>query len=222
MPFFAAIRQDEYPATGDTQCIAVHIPAGDEYKMLLAGFLAFLTDVNSYADPESAQADGVAATFDEGYSLTNWDGCGVPPECEAMESNVILFGATAIHTIGNNLAMTIDAAQRFNSYWNQNPAANGDSFNWLVWFEIGNYKYRVTWQRTTGSGQSRFDVDAPEGNVETNTIEMYGTLAANQVTTGLFSITERGQCEISMTITGKNASSSGYLARVISVEIWRY
>jgi len=222
MPGFAPIRQDEYPATDETQCIAVYIPAGDEYKALLAGFIAMLSDVYSYEDPTSAQADGIAATFDEGYSLCNWDGCGVPPECLSMNTNFVLFPATATVKTGNALALVIDATARLNSYWQQNPSASTDKFSWDVWLDRGEYAFRWTYMRTTGSAIINLQISDQSGIIENTNHDMYGTTLANQIFTGSFTAPEGGETEIGMLVNGRNASNTtAYLNRTVLLEIWK-
>lgn len=75
MPFFAVIQQDQYPATDETQCIGVIIPAGDEYKALLAGMLNFPADPLNYAEPDTPQAEGVAASWSDAIATIDWTGC---------------------------------------------------------------------------------------------------------------------------------------------------
>lgn len=75
MPTFAVIQQDQYAATDDTQCIQIIIPAGDEYKALLAGMLQLPGNPLNYASPESAQAEGVAAAWDDAIAAIDWSGC---------------------------------------------------------------------------------------------------------------------------------------------------
>jgi len=222
MPFVQPIRQDEYPATDELQCIAVHIPAGDEYKALLAGFIALLTDVYSYDDPESFQADGIAATFDEGYSLTNWDGCNNPPECLNMNSLITLFPSNAAVKTGNALVLVVDATARINSYWQQNPSASTDKFSWDVWMDRGLYSFRWTYMRTTGSAIINLQISDAGGVAENTSWDMYGTTLANQVFTGSFTLTEGGQTEIGMLVNGRNASNTtAYLNRTVMLEIWK-
>jgi len=197
MPFFQAIRQDEYPATDETQCIAVHIPAGDEYKALLAGFIAFLTDINSYQDPESAQADGVAATFDEGYSLTNWDGCGVPPECEQMSTSVILLPDMASVTSGATPAWVVNTSASLGGYWQASPALTGDALFWQFFLSPGRYNLDMTYNRTTANGKVDLKTYDPDGNlVSTISVDMRGAAQLNTVAGGSFDMPIGGRVKL--------------------------
>jgi len=79
MPYFPPIQQEQYPATDETQCLQIFIPAGDEFKALLAGLMVAASDVNNYANPLSAEADGLAAIWDNAYSQIDWASpCGEP------------------------------------------------------------------------------------------------------------------------------------------------
>jgi len=75
MPYFPPIQQDQYPATDEVQCVTIYIPAGDEFKALLAGLISLAANIMNYANPESAQTDGLAAVWDEAYSYNDWSGC---------------------------------------------------------------------------------------------------------------------------------------------------
>lgn len=224
MPFFAAIRQDEYPATDETQCIAVHIPAGDEYKALLAGFIAFLTDTASYLDPDSAQADGIAATFDEGYSLTNWDGCGIPPECNQVSSELFLSPLNMDVIAGNSVAQTIATAQRFNVVYAQTAAALNQHLRAHRWLAAGDWSYRITAVKNNASGILTFEVTDSDGDQSfITTHDFYNSTAQNnQFFTGGFTIAVDGDTTLSFKSLSKNGSSSNYQQNITCLEMWKY
>jgi len=208
MPFFSAIRQDEYPATDETQCIAVHIPAGDEYKALLAGFLAFLTDVNSYLEPESAQADGIAATFDEGYSLTNWDGCGVPPECNEMNSNYWLMPDRASVISGATPTWVSDTASSLGGYFQQTPALTGDSYRWDFFLASGKYNIDMVYFRNTGNGKGDLKIyDASLTLITTIALDLRGTAQRNTVGGGSFDNPTSGRVRVEWNGTGTTGAT---------------
>jgi len=221
MPFFAAIRQDEYPATDETQCIAVHIPAGDEYKALLAGFIAFLTDVNSYEDPESAQADGIAATFDEGYSLTNWDGCGVPPECEQMNSNIILYPDFASVTSGATPAWTSQTGSSLGGVWLTTPALTGDTLQWDFYLGSGKYNIDLVFQRATANGKVNLKVYDPALTLlATIGVDLRGAVQFNTILGGSFDLPTSGLIRVEM--QGNGTSGTTFNRPVQRIVIDRY
>lgn len=208
MPFFAPIRQDEYPATDETQCIAVHIPAGDEYKALLAGFIAFLTDVNSYLDPESAQADGVAATFDEGYSQTNWDGCDIPPECEKMNSSIILFPDRASVTSGAVVSWVSNTASSLAGYFQQSPALTGDAMRWDFYLAPGRYNIDMIYLRGTANGKGDLKIYDPSLTLlATIPLDLRGAAQNNTVGGGSFDLPEGGRIRVEWNGTGTTGAT---------------
>jgi hypothetical protein len=216
MGSFAQIRQDEYPATDELQCIAVHIPAGDEYKALLAGFIAFLTDVNSYEDPESAQADGVAATFDEGYAQTNWDGCDQPPECIKMDTSLIVFPADFFVNSGNAFVWVSATAQELAGYWLQNPGQTADQWRVSRWFAPGVWEYQITYVRQTSAGKATFYITPDFATFPVSTtVDFRGTAANNQRFSGSFTIPATGGKYI-IGMDGTGASSGAGFGRPIS------
>jgi len=220
MGTFAPIRQDEYPATDELQCIAVHIPAGDEYKALLAGFIAFLTDVYSYEDPDSAQADGVAATFDTGYSATNWDGCGIPPECEQMSTSVILLPDMAIVNSGAAVSWVSSTTSSLGGYFQQSPALTADAYYWLIYLAPGVYEWAMTFLRGTANGKGDIKVYDGDGSVVVTTpTDLRGAALSNAVLGSTFTLPLGGEIKIEWNGTG--TSGATFIRPVQRVVVWK-
>jgi len=223
MGYFAPIRQDEYPATDETQCVVVYIPAGDEYKALLAGFVAMLSDPYSYEDPLSAQADGIAATFDQGYSQINWNGCGIPPECYEVTTNILLIPINMTVASGNGVIQTIDTAQRFNTTYQQNAPVQFQALSSRQWMASGEWAYRITGLRQSGSGILTFAIDDSDGdNALTTTHDFYNaSTQRNHFFTGTFTLAVSGDTGINFETNSKHASSSGYANLITCLEMWK-
>lgn len=225
MPYVPPVQQDEYNATVDLQCISVYIPDGDEYKALLAGFIALLSDVRMYADPDSVQAEGIAATFDEGFVATNWDGCGVPPECEQMGTEITVSPITMDVQVGNAITANFTASgQRDNVAYAQSAAINGQLIDTLRYMSAGSWRYRITSIRTPASGILQIRVTSPvHGAMLNNNHDLYvaGANQTNQYQTGTFTVIDNERCSISLAANGKNASSAGYSLFISWVEMWR-
>jgi len=221
MGYFTPIRQDEYPATDDLQCLQVYIPAGDEYKALLAGFIAFLTDARSYEDPDSAQADGIAAVFDTGYSMIDWDGC--PPEESGMSSQVLLFPINMTVASGNAVLQVIDTAQRMNGYYQQNAAVINQALDGYLYLPEGEWSYRLTCVKTAGSGILSLHIDDADGDSALSaTHDFYNaSTQRNQFFTGTFTLPVSGRTFIGYETNSKHASSSGYLQQITCLEMWK-
>jgi len=209
MGTFAQIRQDDYPATDELQCIAVHIPAGDEYKALLAGFIALLTDIRSYVDPDSAQADGIAAVFDEGYAQTNWDGCGIIPECQQMNSNIILYPDRASVTSGAVPGWVAQTGSTLGGVWLPAPALTGDSMRWDFYLAAGQYNIDMIYQRATNNGKGDLKIyDDTLTLITTIAIDLRGAAAFNQVSGGSFDNPTSGRIRVEWNGTGASSGSS--------------
>jgi len=222
MGYFSPIRQDEYPATDELQCLQVYIPAGDEYKALLAGFIAFLTNTASYEDPDSDQADGIAAVFDTGYAQIDWEGCQ-PPEDRSMSSQVLLFPLNMTVASGNAVLQTIDTAQRLNCYYQQNPAVINQALDGYLYLAAGDWSYRLTCVKTAGSGILTLHIDDADGDSALNANHDFynSTTLRNQFFTGTFTLPVAGQTFIGFETNSKTGASSGYLQQVTCLEMWK-
>lgn len=221
MPYFASIRQDEYPATDELQCIPVYIPAGDEYRALLAGFLALLTDVRNYEDPESAQAEGIASVFDDAYTQINWDGCGVPPECDQMNSSIILFPDLSSVSNGAAFIWVSDTASSLGGYYTQQPAATDDQCRWYFYLAPGRYAFYMFYLRNTNNGRGDLKVyDTTAALISTTAIDMRGAVQRNTISTGSFDLPEGGRIHIDWDGTG--SSGAGFIRPMQRIWIEKY
>lgn len=222
MPYFPAIRGEQYPATDQTQCISVYIPEGDEFKALLAGLIAIAIDPANYDDPESAQADGLAAVWDEAYTQINWDGCGVPPECISMQKEYLFFATTA-NISGSAYVFSAQTNARFGGVWVQSTPSNGDSMIWSRTMAPGAWYYRMTYLRNTSNAIARLRIGSSSGGanlIDTN-IDLYGAAAINTAATGSFTMLAQDEMNIRVNANGKNASSSNYNLPLQSLELWQ-
>lgn len=221
MPYFAPIQQDNYPATDEIQCVAVYIPAGDEYKALLAGFVALLSQVDSYADPDSAQADGIAAVFDTGYASINWDGCGIPPECEGMDSEITIFPGSMGLVSGTAFSTVVTAAALHNYSSEITPSANGNARRSYRYMEAGTWHYRLTGATVTNGCALQITVVDPDGTLHVlPSINMRSAATVwNVVFTGTFTLNQAGLTEI---FFGVGAGTTGGFRDLLTLlEMWR-
>lgn len=212
MPYFPAIQQDQYPATDETQCVQIIIPAGDEFKALLAGLMVSAADVNSYADPLSPQADGLAAVWDTAYSEIDWNGCPVIynyPTIDLFAFMSSTSSGTWTFTAQTNLPFPF-----FMQSPTTLPSSSGHRIRCSFGAPAGNYQYTGVFFRTTLSGIADIDLTQSNGNtVVTNilsAVDLYGA-SLRAIITGTFTIPDDGQYEIQVkTGTTKNPSSGGY------------
>lgn len=223
MPTISNFFQDAYPATDELQCITVYIPAGDEFKWLLAGLLRLPSLATSYQDPESEQAQGLADVWRDGYDLTDWEGCVNPVNVGAL-SRTTLWHRWATVTTGNPIQVLTTTAQEFNVVARQNPpGANDDSYQ-DVWLPEGEYSMRVLYIRGTSNGiltvvfQHQPDLTTV---VPINMVDLYGVAANNQILTATFTLTQPGHYKVYFVTQGKNPSSSNYYIQITCTEIWK-
>jgi len=222
--FSGILHSEQYPATVATQCVMVVIPEGEEYLRLLAALLDIPGTPDSYDEPDSAQTDGLCFAWDEAYFLTDWLDCGEPPGDLPMNTSEVLFPATAIVTQGNAHTQLLNIAQRLATYYQQNPPAQFDTWNWQRFLAAGNYAYRLTGVKTATSAIATLQVRPhPTGTaVLSVTHDFYAAANTfNSVFTGTFTIPTSGNWDIVLAATSKNASSTNYNIPITVMEIWR-
>jgi len=223
MPYFPVIQSEQYPATDELQCVSVYLPAGDEYKALLAGFFSLLCNPNSYDDPESAQVDGLVAVFDTAYSEINWNGCGIPPECENVNTRVDLWTRFA-RTNGYTLSYRVQTDHPFAHAIPAVTAAINDQMIHDVWLAEGTYEYRLSYIALTNS--AIVDIHLSQigvGIIDTivTGLDLYGANLVNQVYSGTFDVPADDDYFIVMTATGKRVASSGYQMNTTVQTMWK-
>jgi len=212
MPYFPPIQQDQYPATDETQCLQIIIPAGDEFKALLAGLMVSAADVNNYADPSSAAADGLAAIWDQAYSEIDWTGCPVIYNFPTID----LFAFMNSNS-GGTWTYTAQATQPFGFFMQgptSLPSSSGHRIRCAFRAPAGDYAYTGVYFATTLSGIATIDLTRSNGaTVVTNilsSVDLYGA-SVRTIITGTFTIPSDGDYEIQVkTGTTKNGSSGGY------------
>lgn len=212
MPYLPPIQQEQYPATDETQCVKVIIPAGDEFKALLAGLMVSASDVNNYANPESAQADGLAAIWDEAYSQIDWTGC---EEVTVYNYPTIdLFCFLAQSFVGS-FTYTANASSPF-GYYMQSPTTLPSSSGWTmrntVRLPAGDYVYAGNYIQTSNSGIADINLIRAGSVVATivDNRDLYGAFS-RQLVTASFTVSLDSEYQIEVrTDTSKNVSSTGY------------
>lgn len=223
MPNISNFYQDAYPATDQLQCITIYIPAGDEFKWLLAGLLRLPATESSYQDPDSEQAQGLADIWREGYDLTDWGGCMNNNEL-SEQARVTLWHKWSQVYVGNALQENIDALCVFSVFWRQNTAALGDSSYQDMSLGPGNYQCRVLAQKLSNNGKLTLlaanETTFYQEFIFTDADLYNASTLRNQVLTASFTLDERVD-RLYIMCGAKNASSSGYAIPLTQIEIWR-
>lgn len=220
----AQIRQDQYPATDETQCIKVYLPVGDEFKQLLAGLISVPCRIENYEDPESAQSDGLMSVWQDAYLQTDWNGCGTAPECQNMNSEITLSPLNMLIGAGNALTRVANSTQLDSVYYHQSPAVNNQLLAANRFMAKGDWSYRLVGWKAADSGILELTIfEGGVYNALTVTSDFYNaTNSANHYVAGDFQIDHDGLHSIQFKTTGKNASSSAYLQRITTFEAWRW
>jgi len=190
MPYFPPIQEDQYPATDETQCIEIIIPAGDEFKALLAGLMVSASDVNNYADPLSAAADGLAAIWDEAYSQIDWNGCNVIDGMPQID----LFAINAVPLAGaGTLTYNASATLPF-GYSMSNANTNLFGMENPIFLRAGEYAYDGWSSLTTGGGNTNVAITDGASVIDTivTALNQAGTFGTRVHSTGTFTIPSDG------------------------------
>lgn len=224
MPYFPPIQEEQYPATDETQCITVIIPAGDEYKALLAGLIVSASDVNNYANPDSAAADGQAAIWDTAYSQINWLGCyGMISD----EVNYDLWGRDALNNTANPTAVTINNNQIYNYYaMIPSPAINQQMFWNYIDLVPGSWQLTVDYVKRSDAAILEFDFSDMAGigdhNIDiASTLDCYGAITLNLQATRSFTVVVADSYRFVISANSKNVASSNYNIPISKVNLRR-
>lgn len=222
MPYIAPIISEQYPATDQTQCITIYIPAGDEFKALAAGLLAIAANALNYDDPDSAQADGLAAVWDDAYSQIDWEGCVLPSQIGAQD-NVLLMQQFAAILSGNAFAFVV--TNQMGGYALQNPAANNDS--WVhngIRLRTGLWRLRCFYARQAAGGRINLTLNNADGgaDITLTSIDTYNAATLyNQRLDQDFTVTEEATYELIGTMSDGSGPGSTYAAWVTAFNLFR-
>lgn len=215
MPYFGAWRQDQYPAEDQLICQTIWLPVGDEYRAQLAGVLSLLADVNSYEDPESAQADGIAAVWDTANAQIVWEECLTS---QWLLGNVRVYPEQAIAVSGAALAWADVAGQACGGIFRQTTGAINDKLTFNVALKAGGYALVVHGNKNSSRGIQTVKLDG----VAQGTFDWYNaTLQLNQTQNTVISIADDGLYELTSEMNSKNAASSGYTLQINYIDFLR-
>lgn len=214
-----SFQQDQYTATEATRCIQIYIPDDDSYMALLGGLLALAANVANYADPESTQAEGVAAIWYDAYIQSDWEGCVVPIDWK--QSRQLVFPETMDSWFGSVVWNQYPSQERAGIWFIPNNASNTNYVKFdRITLRAGSYICRMMGQTMSTAGIATIDVN---GTDET-TIDMYSAaLAINAVkTSGVFTIPADITCPFHIRMKGKNGSASQNSLSFNWIEFDRY
>lgn len=222
MPNISNFFQDAYPATDELQCLQIYIPAGDEFKWLLAGLLRLPSMESSYQEPDSEQAQGLADIWREGYDLTDWSGCTMPDEW-GFQDRFYLAGAFVENNAGN--AVTSGFFTSAGLVYFQSPASAGNEARYRN-IRLRAGKYVMKWQ--VGRSNQVAIVDVFLSGV-LNSLYVWSNLDLyfnsgvflDVFTSAEFEVPEDDEFTLIFDIEGKNALSGNYNVYFSGIEIRR-
>jgi len=217
-------NEEQYAATPDVRCIKVYIPDDDSYVPLLGGLLALAGIPENYLNIDTAQAEGVADVWKTAYLQTDWLGCGTPPECEHVDSAIVIPANSLTVLTGNALGTFIQASQAFNFAAFQNPPASGtDELRTFRYMAAGDWSYRITGLKTNASGKLTFQIVEADGTITTvATLDFYAAATTfNTIFSGTFSMGSSGKTQIYFGAAGNTSPSGGFRRDMTMIELWR-
>jgi len=175
----------------------------------------------SYADETEREAETDVTAADVGKFARQLDDNSIWMLIDDSPVTWIAVGASASYpktftmwhdqslvTTGNALRLSVNTNQPYNRYVDQNAPANGDVSHNGFLIAAGTYTLKFLAIRETDAG--KLDVSIDGGSV-VGTIDFYGTLAWGQIySIASVVISSGGYHKLTMTVNGKNASSSNY------------
>ena len=104
------------------------------------------------------------------------------------------------------------------SFTIQNAGSDADNMTYKAYLAAGTYSYAMIVTQHTDSGKVEVQFD---GSVK-GTHDLYGSTTENiEFRVNSISVATSGLASVKLNINGKNASSSGFVARFHSLTIWR-
>lgn len=117
--------------------------------------------------------------------------------------------AQLIH--GGAFLVNIDTAHVFNFYQRQNPSADTDQWQHVVYLKAGIYDLWMYHQKGPAAGKLDITCHSLTDTDITQTTDFYNaTLQRNQISGISFTVQRDGQHWIDGRVNGKNAPSGGY------------
>lgn len=214
-------REEQYPATDEMQTILVYIPAGDEFKYLLAGLMRLPGVDENYQGADEEQVAGLAEIWREAYETTDWsEGVPIPDAWRSNEVNCWVHEAAVI--AGNPLAVSALTTQFHNVIGLQNTPTINSKLRWLRYMAAGSWSFSYLYRRLTNGGVIDIYVTPPVGStvVALNDHDTRGTTLDNQFARGSFTVVTGGLQTIEIEVVS-SSSGSNYGNTFTLLQMWR-
>jgi hypothetical protein len=192
--------------------------------------------MNTLGSSVAVELRGVSFTNKPPHPNVAFTGSGVLIHCDPdIPLNRIYYGYCRAHEFpgrttlfhsnsnvlsGSALTRTIDTAQSFSHYASQGAGSSTDAWTQSTTLRAGTYTIRILGVAGPDRGQLTFTFNGiPVGG----TFDLYQPSATNnfELSSSSFSWSSDGYIGIAGTVSGKNASSTGYRIPITTVEIRR-
>jgi len=193
--------------------LQIPLPTDDPHADIAQYVPLLISSIEGFLQARDVWA---AADYNQAYAymedLKTYLVENLPPVNDAFLKYATHFHIDSKVTNGNALALTVNTALLFNHEAHQNTSAIFDAFEFEIPLKAGNYTISICYTKATGSGIMDFGIIG----YSSTSIDMYAGGATNNVVTSLnFPVTEDRLQKFTAGINSKNASSSGYTARII-------
>jgi len=210
MTYIPAIREEQYPASDETQCISVIIPAGDEFKWLLAGLLGIPARLDAYVGDDEAQVDGLVATWDDAYSQIDWSGCTV---ANGNQDRILLPAIDAKYSNGTSFTAGVISSSVGLVWYQTTPLST--NIGKIDYIPLRAGAWKATFGTMLTSASAKLDIYLKLGAGDPismwSLLDLYNsTSIVSWFDQGGFTISEDGLYTLYFDVNGKNASSSNY------------
>lgn len=222
MVTIADFDQDKYAAVATTRCITVYIPDDDSYLPLLAGLLALPSYLENYRDPDSAQAEGVAAIWRDAYIQTNWGSCGEPPECDRMQNEANIWSDLCSLEGGTiTVTLVMSSTQKHNYFVMQTTATQNQQFTTTRYLRAGDWIGDIIYQQNTDCGVLEIWLEPQAGGAafQIATVDTRGVMTSNVGYRFSGTVPEDGEYEIQFRIP--STTGAGYRLRWTMCQMFR-
>jgi hypothetical protein len=126
------------------------------------------------------------------------------------------FSSDNFQAVLGTWVTTFNSSQASGSYWRNNPASLNDEFQINLTAKAGNWNLNLLGMTASNYGI----ITVYLGNTSLGTIDWYSTTQVYNVTKSLaINIPTSGVIILRLKVTGKNASSSGYLIGITKIQI---
>jgi len=192
--------------------LQIPLPTADPYTDIAQYVPLLISSIEGFLQARDVWA---TADYQQAYSymedLKAYLVETLPPVNDAFQTYFTHFHSNSKVTFGNALSPIINTGQVHNYLARQNPAANGDSFEFEVPLKAGNYNLVICGAKSSGQGKLSVARDGDALAL----IDFYAastTLNVSEIVS--LPVATDHKVKINCFVFGKNAASSGYVVNI--------